>query len=441
MKRNLFFSVFLAMLLSPALPAAVFAEGFAVYEWSAAGTSMGDAYMFAEKDPAVIAYNPSQLTKLDGSYLSVGFSWINPSGTSSAKAGVLNQGVPMRTDSNYDPCAAPNLFYAMKAGKNSWWGIGIFSRFGNRSQQNDDWYGRYDMTYAGLTGVTIQPTYAFKVNDKLSVGLGLDINYIKMRMKKATPAIDDRFKILNPLGYIGDVRSDLEGDSTGLGWVISMMYDFTPKTSLAVVYRSRIEQTMDADSDFDYMLNPIAAYFIPSAMMPGSSGAHGKVTLPDSLTIGIGHKFNDRTRIELNAIWTNWSTYDALNITFDKGPLSGTETTVSSIKDWKASWRFGIGIQHKLSERWSIMGGYVWDQTPIPDNRVDFSVPTGDRSSLSVGFQYRPNEYSEWTLGYTAVWAGNRHVDSQYGGLDFTDAEVTDGMMQFISLGCSIKLK
>ena len=60
----------LALLSAAALTAcassAAFAEGFGVYEWSAAGTAMGEAYMFGEEDPSVLAYNPAQITKLDG---------------------------------------------------------------------------------------------------------------------------------------------------------------------------------------------------------------------------------------------------------------------------------------------------------------------------------------------------------------------------------------
>ena len=48
----------LALLSAAALTAcassAAFAEGFGVYEWSAAGTAMGENYMFAEEDPAVL---------------------------------------------------------------------------------------------------------------------------------------------------------------------------------------------------------------------------------------------------------------------------------------------------------------------------------------------------------------------------------------------------
>jgi long-chain fatty acid transport protein len=61
---------------------------------------------------------------------------------------------------------------------------------------------------------------------------------------------------------------------------------------------------MDADANFSVPLL--------------NTGAHGSVTLPDSLTFGIGHKFNDKTRVELGATYTKWSTYDKLEITLTK---------------------------------------------------------------------------------------------------------------------------
>ena len=64
-------------------------------------------------------------------------------------------------------------------------------------------------------------------------------------------------------------------------------------------------------------------------------------------------------------------------------------------KDWDACWRYGIGIEHKLSKQWSILAGYVFDESPIPDSTMDFTVPTGDRHRGSIGFKYRFKENHE----------------------------------------------
>lgn len=417
-------------LLALSIPAAAFAEGFGVYEWSAAGTAMGDNYMFGENDPSVLAYNPAQITKLNGSYLSIGTAWVNPATSvtfNGLKSSVLNRNNSDEWDNSYSPALIPYMYYAQKAGKNSWWGVAFFARYGNQIEYDDLCPGRYDTVFTGVKGVTLQPTYAFKINDKLSAAVGLDINYVQLRMKKDVPAFAP-----GSITHLGDIRSDLDGDSTNIGWVASLMYDFTPKTSAAVVYRARVKHTMDADINFSGTLLGLGPQNV-------STMAHGTVTLPDSLSLGLGHKFNDRTRMEINATWTNWSTYNALNLTFDDPILGNTKS--DNPKDWSAAWRIGIGIEHKLSQKWSILGGYVYDESPVPDEWMDFTVPTGDRHRGSIGFKYRPNETSELAFAYTAIWAGNRDVQSHIGRADYASAYIHDGLTQVLSIGYTVKLK
>ena len=424
----------LALLSAAALTAcassAAFAEGFGVYEWSAAGTAMGEAYMFGEEDPSVLAYNPAQITKLDGTYFSIGASLVNPDTKVLFHGlGALNQQWRNNTtwENEYDPAVIPYMYYATKAGKNSWWGVAMFSRFGNQIEYDDLWPGRYDTIFSGIKGFTVQPTYAFKMGDKLSAAVGLDINYVKLRMRKNIP-----------LGAaVPNVGTDLEGDTVNIGWVASLMYDFSPQTSLAVTYRSRIKHTMD---DADMSITGL------ESMGLKTTGASGTVTLPDSVSIGLGHKFNDRTRVELNAVWTNWETYNALNVYFDNpkmlmDPINGRSLNP---KNWEACWRYGIGIEHKLSKQWSILAGYVFDESPIPDSTMDFTVPTGDRHRGSLGFKYRFKENHEIVFAYTGIWADNRNTQSRLaskGSPDYQSSEIFDGFTQVISLGYTVKLK
>ena len=399
-----------------AVPAVSFAEGFGVYEWSPAGVAMGDNYMFGENDPSVLAYNPAAITRLTGSYFSVGTTWVNPANnTTFSNHGALNPTGSLEWTNNYSPAILPSMFYATKAGENAWWGIAIYSRFGNQIEYNKAWPGRYDTTYSGIKGVTVQPTYAWKMSPKLSAAVGVDINYMGLVMEKTLP--------LHSKG-LGDVESKLDGTSIRVGGIFSLMYDFSEDTSAALVYRTKIKHTMDADMMFS---NPLVK----------NTNAHGSVTLPDSITFGLGHKFNGgKTRVEFDTTWTNWSTYDRLTMRFDNGlPTSDSE------KNWGASWRLGLGIEHKLSDQWSVLGGYVWEESPVPDYTMDFTVPTGDRNRLSVGFKYRPNDRSEWAFAYTAIWAGDRVVNSHIGGADYQYGQIHDSLTQLVSLGYTIKLK
>lgn len=398
------------------VPSAAFAEGFGIYEWSANGVALSENNMFGENDPSVLSYNPAAITRFDGAYVSFGATFVNPATKTTFKGlGPLNVGNSTEWNNNYSPAVIPSMYYATKAGGNSWWGLAIYARYGNQIEYDKKWPGRYDTNYSGIQGVTVQPTYAFKINPKFSAAAGLDINYMSLTMEKTLP--------LHSLG-LGNVDSKVDGTNIAIGGLFSLMYDFTPQTSAALVYRTKIKHTMNADAKFSHVAL-------------GDTIARGSVTLPDSVTFGVGHKFNkDRTRIEFDAVWTNWSTYDRLKMVFDNGMVSDAE------KNWEAVWRFGVGLEHKLNEKWSLLCGYVWDQSPVPDSTMDFTVPTGDRHRGSFGFKYRPNGKSEWTLAYSAIWAGERQVNSHIGGADFTTpAKLHDGFTQLVSIGYTIKLK
>ena len=126
--------------------------------------------------------------------------------------------------------------------------------------------------------------------------------------------------------------------------------------------------------------------------------AYGKVTLPDSWAIGYNHKFDDRTRVELNGTYTKWSTYDALNI-----DIEGLGT-IASPKNWSNGWRYALGVEHKLSDKYTIMGGYAYDESVIPFDGADFIVPTGARRTYSLGFQYHDKKQTlAMTVGFIDI--------------------------------------
>ena len=419
-------AVLLVVLL---VPSVAFAEGFGVYEWSATGTAMGDNFMFDEEDAAVLAYNPAGITHLKGKHLSFGATWFNPAIKChfNNTPGGLNQkfGTTSHKNNSYDPVWAGSIFYTQQLSDKYWWGLGIFPRFGNGISFSSGWEGRYDTLFSKITGITIQPTIAYKPHDKWSLAAGIDINYVKLQMDKTLPVTHPTY------GYLGDSFFSLEGSTTKVGWFVSAMYDFDKNNSAAITYRSKIKHNMDADVS----TSDVAPYVSGT-----NTKAHGSVTLPESVALGFGHKFNDRTRIEFDATWTNWTSYDALNLTFDE-PLFGMVSSSENPKDWNAVWRFGVGFQHRMNEKWTFLCGYNFDASPVPDKTFDFTVPTGDRHRGSFGFKYNINKDAAITLAYTAIWAGSRDALSKVESKDFTSAHVNDCLTQILSLGFSMKLK
>ena len=367
---------FLALGLAAALlaPQAAGAEGFAINEWSAEGVAMGGARMFAEDDAANVAYNPASITKVKGEVMKSSATYLSPhgnyklyddAGTVEAGKNVVHAGW------------AVGSYYVRQINDKEWFGIGAFPRFAMVSEFERSSKASTNAFFSKLNGVSVTPTYAHKFDKKWSAAVGAEINYVGLELQKNVNMN------LGPLGNINGT-TQIEGESYALGWNAAANYTFDDKNEIGVVYRSRITHSLEAD---------LKGYGTKSPVVGGGDvfgNAYGVVTLPDSWSIGYNHKFDKKTRVELNATHTNWSTYDALNVYFDKSlvGITGVAASAESPKNWSNGWRYAIGVEHNLSDKYAVMAGFAYDGSCIPYNGGDFLVPTGNRRTYSLGARY-----------------------------------------------------
>ena len=357
---------FLALGLAAALlaPQVAGAEGFGINEWSAEGVAMGGARMFAEDDAANVAYNPASITKVKGEVMKSSSTYLSPHGSYKLHDG---DGKEIEAGKNVVHAGwAVGSYYVRQINDKEWFGIGAFPRFAMVSEFERGSKASTNAFFSKLNGVSITPTYAHKFDKKWSAAVGAEINYVGLELQKnayATPTMN-----------VGSVQ--IEGESYALGWNAAANYAFDDKNEIGVVYRSRITHSLEADAK---AYSQISAY-------KGKANAYGVVTLPDSWDIGYNHKFDKKTRLELKATRTNWSSYDALNVYFDK-PVFGKPNALSD-KNWENGWRYAIGLEHNLSDKYTVMAGFAFDESSIPSEGGDFMVPTGLRRTYSIGARY-----------------------------------------------------
>ncbi len=379
MKKQLLALSAAAVLLAPQMAGA---EGFAINEWSAEGVAMGGARMFAEDDAANVAYNPASITKVKGEAFKQSAVYISPHG----KYDLFDdKGGNFESGKNVVHAAwVPGGYYVKQLNDKEWFGIGAYTRFGMISEFERTSTAATNAFFSKLVGVSVTPTYARKFDDKWSAAVGADINYVGLDLEKNL--------YNNFVGVVGPTHTS--GESYALGWNAAVNYAFDDRNELGIVYRSKITHSMEAD---------FKGYFPDSMGGTSYKDAYGVVTLPDSWSIGYNHKFDDKTRVELNATHTGWSSYDALNIYFN-GPIipgmPGSDKSESP-KNWSDGWRYAIGIEHKLSDKYSVMAGFAYDESAIPYDGGDFIVPTGNRRTYSIGAQYHDDDQ---TLAMTLGW-------------------------------------
>jgi len=379
---------FLALGLAAALlaPQVAGAEGFAINEWSAEGVAMGGARMFAEDDAANVAYNPASITKVKGEVMKSSYTYLSPHGSyklyDSDGKEIENEPTHNKVHAGW----AVGSYYVKQINDKEWFGIGAFPRFAMVSEFERESKASSNAFFSKLNGVSVTPTYAHKFDKKWSAAVGAEINYVGLELQKNAYA--------NPAMKVGSVQ--IEGESYALGWNAAANYTFDDKNEIGVVYRSRITHSLEAD----------AKAYSPMPQFNGKANAYGVVTLPDSWDIGYNHKFDKKTRLELKATRTNWSTYDALNVYFDK-PVFGKPNALSD-KNWENGWRYAIGLEHNFSDKYAVMAGFAFDESSIPYDGGDFIVPTGLRRTYSIGARYNDKKQ---TVAVALGWMNVGNLD------------------------------
>ena len=166
---------------------------------------------------------------------------------------------------------------------------------------------------------------------------------------------------------------------------------------MGLAYKSQVTVNLYGDVEFenhDHNLLINAGKHLPEAR---DCNANTTLQLPDSLALGVAYKPLDNLSFEAGAVWTRWSTYNALNIYMDNGYGS------ISNKEWRDGWNFNASVEYKPLDWWSLRAGLAYETAVVNEKHADFFVPSSGRTILSLGTGV---EWNNWTLdfAYSHLW-------------------------------------
>lgn len=100
-------------------------------------------------------------------------------------------------------------------------------------------------------------------------------------------------------------------------------------------------------------------------------------------------------------MWTGWSSYDSLTVNY--ASLAGeVNASAATPKLWEDTFTFRIGASYAVSERFTYRAGYAFDQSPIPNETRDPSLPGSDRHDLTTGIGYH---LADWNFDLAYLYA------------------------------------
>ncbi|GAB6057216.1 OmpP1/FadL family transporter [Desulfonatronum parangueonense] len=361
--------------------------GFALYEFGARGTSMAGTMLGRADDPSAVAYNPAGITQLEGTQTMIGLSVVAPSGK------VRTPGETTSIESNY--WVPPHAYLTRQMSDKAWLGLGLYTRFGLGTEFPKGWPGEYNNIYTRVKSLSFNPNLAYKLTDTVSVAAGAEVMWFDFYQKKM---------VGRPLGGI---EAELSGDSYGFGGNVALHYKPSDTWALGLTYKSRVKQSIKGDATFQRTPTARAlGYF-------NDTSAKGDIILPDSFGIGLMFRPHERLSLEANAIYTLWSTYDKLEITYGEaltpGAPTGNSKVSSMAKNWKDVWRFQVGGEYSLNDFIDLRLGYVFDQIPDKDEYADYMTPTSNRHIVTTGIGFSGERFSV-DFSYSYLWFADRNI-------------------------------
>ena len=87
-------------------------------------------------------------------------------------------------------------------------------------------------------------------------------------------------------------------------------------------------------------------------------------------------------------------------------PLFQTQT---SEEQWKNTYAVRFGLELRLADV-TLRGGWLFDQSPIPDSYLRPSLPDADKTGYSVGIGYRVAEGLQLDFAYLFVKYKDRTI-------------------------------
>ncbi|HBC57904.1 MAG TPA: hypothetical protein DCZ03_12120, partial [Gammaproteobacteria bacterium] len=395
------------------------ASGYQILEHSAAG--LGNAFAGSEvvaDDASITFFNPAGMVELTGRQIQAGMSFIFPnldyedSGSQTPASAPLSG---LENGGGEVEAPIPNFYYVMDLAEDWKFGIALNVPFGLATHYDDDWIGRYHGVESSLQTINLNPNFAYKINDRWSVGFGLSIQRIDVTLSNAVDlggvcAASVGSVQCSALGVVPqstDGFVTVEGNDTSLGANFGVMFARSEKVRYGFSYRSNIKHELQGDAEF---LVPANAQLLTASGAFVNGNGEAKVDLPAQASFGAVYHRTDRLTYLFSVSWTEWSRFDELRVQFDNPVQPDAVVT----EEWDDTVRYALGVSMLRTSNVKLRLGIAFDPTPIPnDIRRTVRVPDGDRTWLSAGLGVRLSDKARLDIGYT-------HLLIEDGGINNT---------------------
>ena len=432
-----------ALVLFTAAPTLLGAQGFGIYEQGTCAMGRAGAGVAAPcSDGSALFFNPAGLAGVSGGHLTIGTTLLDVQG------GFTDDIFQQKTKLDDPLLAVPQVYISYAATPKLGIGVGVFAPYGLET----NWPLAFDGRFAGykniLQSIYIQPTLAYKVSSRLSLGGGLDIVLGKVELNQRldlaqtpvplagvpagttfgqfgiAPGTDfadahleaTKTTVAAHFGALFKVSDQL---SFGANVLTQASFDYSGTASFTQVPTGLVVPapisvgalTIPAGTPIDGLLGGPAALggldlFNPSTGVFRSQPVTTTIKNPSQLALGLAYKLPNGWTLLGDYQLTWWSQFDQLDITFPQD-ASGLLSR-KLFENYHNTSGFRFGAEWAKDAKWTFRGGYLHHGGAAPAETVTPLLPEGQRNEFTAGTTVKLGAALSADLAYQYIRQNDR---------------------------------
>jgi long-chain fatty acid transport protein len=235
--------------------------------------------------------------------------------------------------------------------------------------------------HSKIVTYNINPMVAWKVNDMLTLGLGLQLQYGKSLLTFGIPSA------LTPTSAVGTIK--------GEGWAggITAGATITPwaGTEIGLGFRSSVKTDLDGSFRIPGLVN------LPTTLSADTA---------DIYTIGLRQRITPQFDLLAGFEYDHWKlgTIPVINTLTNTQVFLSPTAPVAVPFNYKNGWTASIGGEYRLNDAFTLRSGIAYEKAPIDNTNRRPSLPERDRIWTGVGLKYTYNATNAFDVGYSHIF-------------------------------------
>ena len=324
------------------------------YEIGTEDTALAGAGQAARaQDASTIVTNPAGMTRLPDHMFTGGLQAMD--GDISYQLDDESRGNSPGDIMRFFPNAS--AFYTQKMNDSLYAGIGLYGNYG-LGIDFGNWAGDRLIKKSTMVAMTLSPSVAYKLSDRVSLGASVNVNYGFLSLTRNVDGQDEKEK----------------DHDWAMSYRLGLLMELTEQTRAGIAWTSKTDYDFNVDAKARFPNLPNVEYDLPIS---------AQVRAPQQIMLSLVHDLNREWSVMGDLGWQDWSQFGSPQITV----AGQTQDKSNRLKD---SWHTALGVQYRPTDQWRLNAGVAFDSSIYKSQSdVALTLPTGDEWRFATGAQYQ----------------------------------------------------